>query len=123
MHEMSIAIALVEQLEALASEHGIDRIESATVRAGILRQIVPEALDAAFAVAAQGTRADGAQLTVEVAPAVALCRCCARRFRPQLDCFLCPACGQADVELLEGNHIVLASVTCQEPLGAPTHED
>jgi len=114
MHEMSIAVELVRQLEGIALEHGVERVEGLTVAAGVFRGVVPEALDMAFEAAAAGTCAEGARVTLEVVPAVGLCRGCAHRFEPQQDDFRCPACGEADVDLVEGNDIILKSVTCNE---------
>jgi len=123
MHEMAIAAALVRQLEAVAAEHGLTRIDAVTVRAGIFRQIVPDALEAAFEAVAQGTCAAGAMLTLEIVPPLARCRPCGHQFAPDFESFLCPRCGQADVELLEGDDIVLASVTAEDPQGASADED
>jgi len=110
MHEMSIAVELIARLEELAVEHELSRINAFTVRAGVLRGIVPEALDLAFAEAAGGTVADGAKLTLQIAPAKARCRACGKRFRPTVDSFLCPKCSRADVEIIEGNEILLLSL-------------
>lgn len=110
MHEMSIAVELIDRLEELAAEHELVRIEAFTVRAGVLRGIVPEALDMAFAEAAKGTVAEGAKLKLEITPAKARCRLCGEKFAPTVDSFLCPVCNQADVEILEGNEILLLSL-------------
>ena len=110
MHEMSIAVELIGQLEILAAEHGLARVRAITVRAGVLRGIVPEALDLAFAESAKGTHAEGATLTLEVTPARARCRICGERFAPTIDSFLCPQCNQADVEIIEGNEVLLLSL-------------
>jgi hydrogenase nickel incorporation protein HypA/HybF len=117
MHEMSIAVELVRQLEALAAEHGVGRVEELTVVAGRLRAVVPEALELAFAAAAEGTAAEGATLHLEFEDPQAVCRHCGLRYEPQMDSFLCGGCGRADVELVAGNDIVLKSVVCQEPDG------
>ncbi len=114
MHEMSIAVALVEQLEVLAVENDASRIEEVAVRAGAMRGIVPEALDMAFEAAAEGTVADGAKIVLEVVPTVAKCRVCGVRFEPEINSFLCARCGEADVEIVEGNEILIISVVAQQ---------
>ena len=114
MHEMSIAIPLVEQLQALAAEHNAARVEALTVTAGVMRQVVPEALVVAFEIAAAETCAAGATLTVEILPLAARCRQCGRRFEPSIDSFVCDRCNQADVEIIDGNDVVLTSVTFQQ---------
>lgn len=118
MHEMSIAVELIGRLEELAREHNLVRINAFTVRAGVLRGIVPEALEMAFAEVAKDTVAEGAELTLDVAPARARCRLCGERFAPTVDSFLCPVCNQADVEIIEGNEILLLTLD-----GASANED
>ena len=110
MHEMSIAVALLDQLEDLAREHGFARVDSVTVRAGELRGIVPEAMDVAFREAAVGGVAEGARLELEFVPAAAHCRACGHRFAPEVDFYRCDRCGQADVDLVAGMDILLTSI-------------
>ena len=77
-----------------------------------MRMVVPDALAMAFEAAAEGTLAAGAALKiVEVAP-VARCRPCGRTFHPAEGEFLCPDCGRADAEIIEGNDICLKSMVC-----------
>ena len=110
MHEMTIAVEVFRQLEQLAAEHELARITSVTLSAGVMRAIVPEALDIAFASLAEGTLAADATLHLEIVPCKACCRACGERFSPTPDSFLCPACQLADVEILEGNEILLQSI-------------
>ena len=42
------------------------------------------------------------------------CRQCGLRFAPEQDDFRCTRCGEADVDMVEGNDIVLTSVTCSQ---------
>ena len=113
MHEMSIAIPLVHQLQQLAAEHGAERVETLTVTAGAMRHIVPELLVDAFASVAEGTCAEGALLEVIIEPVVARCRGCDTRYDATIDSYECPKCNQADVEIVEGNTIILKSVTLE----------
>lgn len=122
MHEMSIAQDLMRQLEELAVENAITRVESVTVRAGVLAGIVPEALDMAFACLAEGTVAEGAELELEVEPALAECRRCGHRFQPEIDAYVCERCGAADVRILRGRDIILSSLSCQQR-GSDDDED
>lgn len=121
MHEATIALAIIEQATAAAAPHGATRITWIEVEIGVLKQVVPEALDLAFEACAEGTLAEGATLSQTVRPAVALCRPCGREFEPDLAAlsFACPLCGQADVELTAGHEIVLKSLECDAPAEAP----
>ena len=112
MHELSIALALLDQLEALAAERDIERFERIELAAGARRGIVPEALELAFREAAAGGVAADARLELAIVPAWARCRGCGHEFAPAIDDYLCARCGQADVEMLSGDDIVLRRVTC-----------
>ena len=113
MHELSIATQILETVLAAAAEHGAVRVEEVELEVGAMRLVVPEALDGAFEIAAEGTVAEGARLKQTEIPPRATCRHCGRAFEPKLDDFLCPACGQAEVEIVGGNDIILKSVVCQ----------
>ena len=120
---MSIAIELMRQLESLAAENEVDRIEEITVAGGVMRQVVPEALEIAFAAISEGTCAEGATLHLEITPIAAECRACGCRFKPDIDAFLCPQCHAADAHIVEGDDIILKSITCEQKDGALSHED
>ena len=123
MHEMSIVAELMGQLEAVAAENGLTRIDEVLVTAGAMRGIVPEALQLAFEVLSADTCAAGARIELTIVQPKARCRLCGRTFGVGIDSFLCPDCDHADVELIEGNDIILASVTGQRPEGDDGDED
>ena len=111
MHEMSIAVPLVQQLQAIVREHQADRVEAISVSAGEMRQVVPELLVSAFEMASKGTCAEDAKLEVTIVPINARCRVCGTEFGAAIDEFACPRCNQADVEIIEGNEIIIQSVS------------
>ncbi|MHC4562098.1 MAG: hydrogenase maturation nickel metallochaperone HypA [Planctomycetota bacterium] len=111
---MSIAVELMRQLEALTAEHNAERIEALTLATGEMRCVVPELLADAFAVVAEGSCAEGAAVSVEIVPLVAVCRGCGDRFTAEMADFVCRQCNRADVDIVEGNDILLTSVTFQE---------
>ena len=113
MHEMSIAIEVLETALAAAADSGAGRITEAEVVVGAMKLIVPEALELAWSAVIEGTPAAGSQLRVTEMPVAARCRDCGREYSPSLDNFLCPGCGQADVEITGGDDIILKSVTCE----------
>ena len=114
MHEMSIAVELMRQLEQVAAEHNVERIEEFTVQTGAMWAIVPDSLELAFKAVAEGTCAEAAKMNLDIIPVSGRCRCCGRRFEPDIDSFLCKVCNQADVEIVEGNDITLKSVTFEQ---------
>lgn len=65
MHEMAIALALIEQAEKVAREQNARAIPGITVVVGRLSGTDPDALRAVFELAAEATLAAGATLTVD----------------------------------------------------------
>ena len=112
MHEMSIAIQLMAQIEALAAENGATRVEVVELDVGVLEQVVPEALEMAFEAAGDGTVAEGARLDIREVPAEARCRDCGRLYAPTLASYVCPDCGKAVPEIMAGKGMVLMSLEC-----------
>jgi hydrogenase nickel incorporation protein HypA/HybF len=107
---MSIATALMDQLTQIAQTQRVQRIVAVEVICGEMQQVVPDALHLAFEAVTAETIAAGATLTIVEQALAARCRACGAEFAPQIDDYLCPACGQADVELTAGRDIVLQSV-------------
>jgi hydrogenase nickel incorporation protein HypA/HybF len=65
MHELSIALGLVELASEEAARQGRVRVETLYVRVGALSGVVPSALRFSFDVAAGGTAIEGAVLEIE----------------------------------------------------------
>jgi len=112
MHELSIADAIVR----IATAHaGGRRIETVEVKVGHLRQVVPDAL--AFALVAEGTEAEGAELLLEEVPAAGVCRVCGQESELPGFPLACETCGSLDVELVRGEELLVDALTME---GAPS---
>lgn len=116
MHEMSIAEALVEQVDTAAREHGAPGVLRVRLRVGELAGVVPEALDFCFELACTGTLVAGAVLDVEAVPARARCTPCAVEWAVRMPPDLgCPSCsGGGGVELLSGRELQILHVQWAE---------
>jgi hydrogenase nickel incorporation protein HypA/HybF len=107
MHEISIAISIVEIAEANARKQGARSIQLVKLRLGEFTTIVQEALEFAFEIARQDTMAAHATLTIEVVPMVVRCLSCGIVPNPIRDILLsCPQCG-LPLEIVEGEDIQL----------------
>jgi hydrogenase nickel incorporation protein HypA/HybF len=113
MHELAIADAVVR----IACTHARGRrVTTVELRVGHLRQVVPSALEFAFGLVAEGTEVEGAELTMEVVPAAGRCRACgADTALPELP-LRCARCGGFDVEVLQGEELLVDSLEIEEPL-------
>ncbi|MBT2406094.1 MULTISPECIES: hydrogenase maturation nickel metallochaperone HypA [unclassified Streptomyces] len=119
MHEMSIAMAVVGQVEEAARAGGATAVTAVRLQVGELAGVVPDALSFCFELACAGTVLEGAELIAESVAARARCSSCTRVWAvgmpPEL---CCPGCGRAtDVELLAGRELRIVSVNWEDSPG------
>lgn len=111
MHEMSIALEVVGQVESADPPDGAGPVTRVRLRVGELAGVVPDALRFCFSLACEGTVLEGADLVVDPVPGRARCTPCTAEWPtgmpPQL---CCPACGGATSELLSGRELEIVSV-------------
>ena len=110
MHEMSIAVGLMDQVLDVAKSNQLIRIDSVEIETGYLRQVIPEVMLEAFNAVKQDTIAESATLKIREIKPLAECQICQKNFAPEPDNFLCPKCQKADTKILQGNDIILKSV-------------
>lgn len=115
MHEMSIAMAVVGQVQEAADAGGAAAVTSVRLQVGELAGVVPDALSFCFELACEGTVLQGAELEIEAVRARARCAPCTHEWGtgmpPQL---CCPRCGGATAELLSGRELHILSVRWDE---------
>lgn len=116
MHEMSVAMAVVEQVEeAAARTPGAAAVASVRLRIGELAGVVDDALRFSFELACQGTVLEGAELATETVRGRARCGGCGTEWwtgMPPVLC--CAACGGVACELLTGRELEIADVRWAE---------
>jgi hydrogenase nickel incorporation protein HypA/HybF len=64
MHELSIAVSIIEIAEDVVSQHDATHAESIHLRLGPLAGVAEESLRFSFTLAAAGTAAEGARLVI-----------------------------------------------------------
>ena len=112
MHELSLSSAIVGTVEKHA---GGRRVSLVNVRAGRLRQIVPETLRFYFDFVARGTVCERAQLELEIVDARLCCEDCAHGWAIEVPAFRCPRCGSGDVAVAAGQEFEVESIEIEEP--------
>ena len=78
MHELSIAMGILETLEEEVSVRGLGPVEAVHVRVGGLSGVVPQVLASAYQMAAEETPFARSRLVIEEVPVIIFCRPCGR---------------------------------------------
>ncbi|MBF9068801.1 hydrogenase maturation nickel metallochaperone HypA/HybF [Streptacidiphilus fuscans] len=125
MHEMSIALAVVDQVQDAAradrqggARQGLEGMvpDQVTLRIGELAGVVPDALHFCFQLACEGTLLEGARLLTESVEGRAHCTPCDVRWPTGMPPDLCcPRCGSGASGLLAGRELEIAEVHWTEP--------
>lgn len=106
MHELSIALSIVDMATEEAESRGASRVSAVHLKPGLLSGVVKEALLSSYALACQGTPLDGSELLIEETVATAFCsRCAAERPLPSLQWFHCPVCEAPSSDVVRGKEL------------------
>jgi len=119
MHELSLAMALVEQVQRLCEAEQAPAVASIRLRIGVLAGVDREAFAFVFPLAAEGTCAEGAQLVFEQEAAEIVCEACGQKSAPARFFPRCNACGSHRVRIVAGRDFRIVSVEVREDGAAP----
>lgn len=103
MHEVSIALSLLDIVEKKCREAGYHSIDSVKVRVGKASGILPEAFSFALDVAKKDTLARDAKFWIEWIPLGGLCNGCGSEFATEKSYILeCPKCASPSFKINRG---------------------
>lgn len=111
MHELSVALSIVEAAAEEAARRGGVRVVAIHLKVGVLSGVVPAALTSAFELARAGSALENATLVVEEVPATANCRVCAVE-RPVVSVqqLCCSACGSPTPDIVRGRELDIVAL-------------
>jgi len=111
MHELSIAMSIVEMAEEESLRLGGGRIAAVHLKVGALSGVVTAALLSSYDLACENTVLAGSALVIEEVPIVVHCpRCDARRAVQSIQCFCCAECGAAAADVLQGRELLVTAL-------------
>jgi hydrogenase nickel incorporation protein HypA/HybF len=114
MHELSIALSIVELAEEEAERRGVP-IDAVHLKLGALSGVVKAALLSCYAMACENTPLQGSRLVVEEVPVVIFCPGCqAQRPLSSVQLFCCPQCGTPCSEIVQGRELEVVALEIQE---------
>ena len=111
MHELSIALSLVETAEEEVKKAGGVQVEEIVLEIGELAGVEQDALNFVWEEAVKGTVLEQASYKVEHTPGKSRCLDCQKEFTLTYIYDICPFCSSFRKELLQGKEIRIKSIT------------
>lgn len=105
MHELSLAEAVLERIQASAREQSFTRVSTIWLEIGQLACVEVEAMKFCFDAVARGTLAEGATLEIISTPGKGWCARCARESLISEPLALCTHCGEHGLKLTGGTEM------------------
>jgi hydrogenase nickel incorporation protein HypA/HybF len=125
MHELSIAMSIVEMAQEEAESRGGVQVQAVHLRLGLLSGVVKEALLSSYEMACHATPLEGSQLFIEEVPVEVFCpKCEGPRSVSSIQWLCCPECGTPTPAVLHGKEleVVALEIDAMEPRTLETEE-
>ena len=111
MHELSIAMSMIEMATEEAERRGSVQISALHLRLGQLSGVVKEALLFSYDLACEGTPLAGSRLVIEEVPVVVYCPACeTERTLASIQYFYCPVCNTPTPEIVQGRELEIVAM-------------
>ncbi len=114
MHELSVCTALLTQVERVARERNAASVSRIVLKVGPLSGVEPDLLQRAWPLAAAGSIAAEAVLTIEPAAVVVRCTQCGSESNVPANRLLCGECGDFRTRVLSGDEMILQSLQLEK---------
>src|SRR5580693_5976194 len=111
MHELSIAMSILDAAEEEVERRGSPQLEAIHLRLGPLSGVVKEALLSAYELAREATPFQSSRLVIQEVPIVVFCsKCDAERPVRSMQDFCCAECNTPTSKLIHGKELELAAL-------------
>ena len=124
MHELSIAMSIVEMAEEESARRDHAKIHAIHLRLGLLSGVVKEALLSSYEMACASTPLEGSQLIIEEVPVEVFCPACRARVPvPSIQWMACPQCDTPTPEIVQGKELEVIAMEIETPEPNAQHSD
>lgn len=110
MHELSMAMSLVEQITQIMGNEGASKLHSITLAIGKYSGVEKEAFEFAFSIAAEGSPAENAKLIIIQTEMTVKCRDCGVESVNDVPLAKCGKCSSLNVEIISGKEFNIKSM-------------
>jgi hydrogenase nickel incorporation protein HypA/HybF len=115
MHELSIAMSIVEMAEEESERRGGAKISAVHLQLGLMSGVAKQALLSSYEMACESTVLVGSRLIIEEVAIQVFCpKCDAQRKIQSIQWFCCPECGTPTPEVLHGKELQVVALEIGE---------
>jgi hydrogenase nickel incorporation protein HypA/HybF len=115
MHELSIALSVLDIVRTAAAASRLASVTVVRLRIGCASGVQPDSLRFAFDCSKAGTPAEHATLEIEAVPVGGRCDGCGREFTtPEPYVLACPLCGGTAFRLTAGDELHVLDLEGEE---------
>ncbi len=116
MHELSIAMSMVEMAAEEATRRGV-QVSAIHLKLGGFAGVVKEALLFSYEVACQGTALEGSRLVIEEVPVAVYCPTCeSETTLASIQRLCCSACGALTSQIVRGRELEVVALEIEEEI-------
>jgi hydrogenase nickel incorporation protein HypA/HybF len=113
MHELSIAMSIVEMAQEEAQARGV-QVNAVYLKLGAMSGVVKQALLSSYEMACDDTPLRGSRLVIEDVPVIVFCpNCNVRRPLNSVQLFCCGECGTPTPEIVQGKELEVVALEIQ----------
>jgi hydrogenase nickel incorporation protein HypA/HybF len=114
MHELSIAMSIVEMAQEEAERRDV-KIDAVHLELGPLSGVVAQALLFSYEMACSGTRLEGSRLVIKEVPIEVYCTACkTQKILTSMQRFCCPECATPTADVTHGKELVVTALEVRD---------
>ena len=115
MHELSVCLSLLEQVQAIAAERGATQVTRIELKVGPLSGVEAELLRNAWPLASANTIAVDAEFVIDETGIVVHCDACDTDTPAAANRLVCGSCGDFRTTVVSGDEMILQSLELETP--------
>jgi len=110
MHEMGIALNILDIVKQEMEHYGVKRLISICLTVGEFTAIALHSLTFCFEIITKNTPFEGVKLEIEPVPLICRCNNCEKEFAIDEYSFICTSCGSNAVETISGRELFIKEI-------------
>lgn len=115
MHELSIALNILNSLQQYAIENKIKEIKEVKLKIGYMQAVVPDSLEFMYDTAKEEfPSAKDSNLKMDFVKIKAYCEVCDKEFTLERLNLICPNNSSHTLKIIEGNELLIESIEIEE---------